>query len=109
MSQQDMAQFRGELFGLRILVIHCLSSMAANVDDPLAMLQRLGETVLESLEREPCDGVPPRHIAAFRGTAATVIAQCIEVAQVVTAETEQNPGGSGHAWTDAKLKSHGKD
>lgn len=76
MEPGEHARLRGELIGLQVLVMKCLSLLAVRVTDPVAFLDRVRDTAVWGLEHAALPDGAVQLEAADR-----VIRGCVAAAQ----------------------------
>lgn len=87
MTNLELAKFRGEFYGLKMLVLNCVSEIASHMPDPNAYLDKLQrETVVGIARAEPSE-IQKADIEAFRAAAAGIIAQATGAIEVVHSPT----------------------
>ena len=86
MTKDEVARLRGELFGLQVLVMHCLCFVAANVEHPRRHLQEFRDAAVEGVLQAEAAGISPRYLRQFQNSATSVVCQCMEAAQSVVAQ-----------------------
>jgi hypothetical protein len=82
MTNAEMADLRGELFGVKILLISCLTQVAGTAPDPLAHLEAAGRAALEGIMKAAPSNIRPQYLRAFQNAAAGIVSQAIEAAKV---------------------------
>ena len=78
MTNLEAAIFRGEFLGLKILVLNCLSQIAATKADPGAFLSELESQAVAGISQATSTDVRSHHLQQFRNAAAGIVAQAIE-------------------------------
>jgi hypothetical protein len=81
-----MAQMKGELFGLQVLVMQSLCFIAAHTEDPVRHLKGIRDTAVAGIAAEPKEDIQPRHLRVFQDAAIDVVLRCVETAQGVMAQ-----------------------
>jgi len=89
MTHADIAELRGEIFGLKIALINCLGLIATLTDDPTAHLDAILNQAVEGIAKATNDQIKPAHIQTFRAAAAGIMLQLVDGAKVTAA---QEPG-----------------
>ncbi len=89
MTKKEVAQLKGELFGLQVLVMQSLCFIAAHAEDPVRHLKGIEDSAVEGISGQPQLDILPRYLQAFQQAAAEVVVQCIEAAQSVLADGGQ--------------------
>lgn len=79
MTNGELAELRGELFGLRILLCNLLAFQAGNTSDPVRHLAALKEQSLAGIP-EATNAMVPQYMDQFRAAAAGVVLQAAEAA-----------------------------
>lgn len=83
MTNSEIAELRGELFGLKVLLLNCLAFQAGHTNAPLAHLSSLRDQALAGIAEGEHSAVRPQHIAVFRAAAAGIVVQATEAASAV--------------------------
>lgn len=78
MTNAELAELRGEIFGCKILLFNCISFIAGLTDDPAAHLKTIQTAAIDGILRAPPTNIRPQHLEAFRNAAAGIVAQAIE-------------------------------
>ena len=86
MTRKDVAELKGELFGLQVLVMQSLCFIAAHTENPVRHLNGLRDAAIAGISGEPKTDIPPRHLQVFQQAAADVVLHCVEAAQAVFPE-----------------------
>jgi len=86
LTKKDVAQLKGELFGLQVLVMQSLCFIAAHTDDPVRHLNGIRDSAVAGISGEPNMDVPPRYLEIFQEAAADLVVQCVAAAQGVLAK-----------------------
>jgi hypothetical protein len=80
MTNLELAKFRGEFLGLKVLLVACLTEIAVRRDDPIAYLNHLrDQSVREIAAAAPLD-VRRQHMVDFREAASRIIAEATSAA-----------------------------
>lgn len=93
MTRKDVAQLKGELFGLQVLVMQSLCFIAAHTDDPVRHLNGIRDSAVAGISGEPNADVPPRYLEIFQEAAAGLVVQCVAAAQGALAQNGIPPTG----------------
>jgi hypothetical protein len=77
MTDYDIAETRGELFALKLIIAPCLKFLAAHYDDPVGFLATLEKNIVDGAKTAAPAYVLAQHqetfVRAATGWAATVI------------------------------------
>jgi hypothetical protein len=82
MTNAELADLRGALFGVKILLVSCLTQVAGTAPDPLAHLDAVGRVALKWIMNAAPSNVRPQYLRAFQNAAAGIVSQAIEAAKV---------------------------
>jgi hypothetical protein len=82
MTNADLAELRGEIFGVKILLMSCLTQVAGTAPEPLAHLAETQKQALEGILKASPSNIRPQHLRAFQNAAAGIVVQAIEAAKV---------------------------
>jgi hypothetical protein len=82
MTNAELADLRGELFGVKILLISCLTQVAGTAPNPLAHLDAVGQEALAGIMKAAPSNIRQQHLRAFQNAAAGIVSQAIEAAKV---------------------------
>ena len=85
MTNAEVAELRGQIFGLKIMLINCIGFIAAITDDPDVHLDAIQTQTIVGIGTATNDQVKPAHIQAFRAAAAGLVLQVVEGAKVASA------------------------
>ena len=91
MTNAELAELRGELFGLKIVLFNCLSFIAGRFDDPIAYLDEVQRQSVYGIAQGSHDKVRPQHLQPFRAAAAGIVAQAIEATKEAHSRVAQPP------------------
>jgi hypothetical protein len=91
MTQGELAELRGEIFGCKILLFNCISFIAGCTDDPQAHLTTLKNAALEGIVKANPASVRPQNLRKFQDAAVGIVVQAIEGA--TTAHRLSTPQG----------------
>jgi hypothetical protein len=91
MTNLEAAIFRGEFFGLKILVLNCLSEIAAAKTDPATFLSQVEEQAVAGIAQATSADVRLHHLQQFRNAAAGIVAQAIEVVRETHSRSASPP------------------
>jgi hypothetical protein len=86
LTRKDVAQLKGELFGLQVLVMQSLCFIAAHTEDPVRHLNGIRDSAVAGISGELNMDVPPRYLEIFQEAAADLVFQCVAAAQGVLAK-----------------------
>ena len=86
MTTSDIAELRGEIFGLKILLVNCFEFISAITDDPIQHLNAIQNEAIEGIASAENQKVKPAHVDMFRGAAAGIVLQVVEGAKVASAQ-----------------------
>ena len=82
MTSAELVDLRGEIFGLKILLMSCLTQIAATAPDPVAGLDWMKKEALVGIARASPSNVQTKHLRAFQNAAAGIVTQAVEAAKV---------------------------
>ena len=91
MTNLEVAIFRGEFYGLKTLVINCLSEVAAAKADPAAYLDELQRQSVVGIAQATSKDIRAHHLENFRNAAAGIVAQAIEAVKTTHSRAEKPP------------------
>jgi len=91
MTNAELAELRGEIYGLKVLLFSCVSFIAGRFDEPLAYLDELQRQTVLGIAQGTHDKVRPQHLQLFREAAAGIVAQAIERTTAVHSRAAQPP------------------
>ena len=75
MTNQELARFRGEFIGLKLLLIHCISELARHHEEPLAFVRRLQDRSVSDVDGARPSDVRRLHVRDFIEGAEAIIKQ----------------------------------
>ncbi len=79
MTNAELAELRGEIFGCKIIMFNILSEIAGMKPDPQTYLATLEQAAIEGIAKAPTPAtVRPQHLRAFQNAAAGIVAQALE-------------------------------
>jgi hypothetical protein len=81
MTNAEVAELRGELFGLKILLVNCLSFIAGSTDDPERHLNAIQDQAIAGIARATHEGVREKYLRTFQDAAAGIVVQLLEAAK----------------------------
>jgi hypothetical protein len=82
MTEAELASLRGEIFGLKIIVVTTLSHLVAHAADPIATLDEIErQSAIGIASSTPAD-ISPAYLEVFRNAAAATVLQAAEVAKI---------------------------
>jgi hypothetical protein len=87
MTGAEEAELRGEIFGLKILLLNIIGDVARHASDPIAYLDRLQKQSGEGIARTTVGNVKPAHMRAFQNAAAGIVVQAVEATKAVLIPT----------------------
>jgi hypothetical protein len=100
MTNTDIAELRGEIFGLKIMLVNCIGFIAAITDDPNAHLDAIQNESIEGIAMATNDKVKDAYLQTFRAAAAGLVLQVVEGAKVASVQVSKphwlqyaNPAG----------------
>ena len=82
MTNAELAELRGEIFGVKILLMSCLTQVAGTAPDPVAHLVETQNQAVEGILRSSPSNIRPQHLRIFQDAAAGIVVQAIEAAKV---------------------------
>lgn len=88
MTPAELAELRGQLFGLEALVANLLSFQAGITDDPISHLEAIQRESLSGIASGRNTDVRPAHLDRYRGAAASVVLRLVALAQTIHIPTE---------------------
>jgi hypothetical protein len=91
MTNAELAELRGEIFGLKVLLFNCLSFIAGQTSDPATHLAVIKEHAIAGIVEAKHSDVRPQHLPMFRNAAAGIVAQAIEAANSATLQGSPRP------------------
>ncbi|MBV9203700.1 MAG: hypothetical protein JOY83_28965 [Alphaproteobacteria bacterium] len=81
MTNAEAAELRGEIFGLKVLLLNCLSFIAGLTDDPVRHLDIVLRESIDGIAKATHSGIRPAHLQIFRDAAAGIALQGVEAAK----------------------------
>jgi hypothetical protein len=87
MTNEELASLRGEIFGLKILLMNCVSELAGRTGDPQVFLASLRKQAAQGILQTTPDNVKPAHMQTFRDSAAGIVVQVVSAADAVLTPT----------------------
>jgi hypothetical protein len=81
MTNAELAELRGEIFGLKILLLNCMSFIAGCTDNPDSHLNAIQEQAIAGIAHATHDAVRPQTLRSFQGAAAGLVLQAVEAAK----------------------------
>ena len=84
MTNADIAEMRGELYALKIMLVNCLGFIAALTDDPTSHLDAIQNEAIEGIAGSTNDKVKPAHLRTFHAAAVGIVLQVVEEAKVAS-------------------------
>ncbi len=82
MTAKEVAELRGELFGLKILLMNFLATTARMSSDPMPYLDDLAEQSHRGVAAAKPPSIPEHHLRTFQNAAAGIVLQVVEAAKV---------------------------
>lgn len=82
MTKQQMVELRGEIFGLKILLMNTLAQVVSVMPDAVARLDELQRQAAEGIARTQPTNIPLAWLRDFQNAAAGVVVQAVEAAKV---------------------------
>jgi hypothetical protein len=83
MTNEEAAELKGQIVGLKVLLMNCLSFMAGQTSDPLAHLSAIRDHSIAGLAEVTNSTVRPQHLQLFRAAAAGIVSQVADNAKAV--------------------------
>jgi hypothetical protein len=81
-TNEELAELRGEIFGVKILLMACLTQVAGTAPDPVAHLDATQKEAVDGILRATPSNIRPQHLRVFQNAAAGIVVQAIEAAKV---------------------------
>jgi hypothetical protein len=81
MTNAELAELRGELYGLKLLLFNSISFIAGQFDDPAGYLDEVQRQSVFGIAQGTHSKVRPQHLDLFRAAAAGVVVQAVEGAK----------------------------
>ncbi len=78
MTNTELAELRGEIFGLKVLLFNVLAAITANSPDPSATIEALKTQSLAGILAARPSVIRPQHLETFQNAAAGIVAQAVE-------------------------------
>ncbi len=78
MTNQELAELRGEIFGLKVLLFNALAEIAATKPNLSAHLETLRTESLEGIMAADHSKILPAHLPKFRSAAAGIVVQALD-------------------------------
>jgi hypothetical protein len=91
MTNAELAELRGEIFGVKVLLFNCLSFIAGRFDDPTAYLEEIQQQSVFGIAQADHSGIRPQHLQLFRNAAAGIVAQAVGGIKEVHSRAAQPP------------------
>ena len=85
LTNDELAQLKGELLDPEILVMHCPFFIAARASDPSHHLTEFRKAVIDGVRQFGSAKAPSRHLKQVQTAATGVVRQCVGAAQAVGA------------------------
>jgi hypothetical protein len=85
------ATIRGELFGVKVLLVNCLTFVAGQTDDPIAHLDEIQRQAIFGIAQAGHSGIRPNYLEPFRHAAAGIVAQAVDGAKEVLRRAAKPP------------------
>jgi hypothetical protein len=82
MTEAQLAELRGEIFGLKIIVVNTLSHIVARATDPIATLDEIQRQSALGIASAAPANIPPAWLELFRNAATACVLQATEVAKL---------------------------
>jgi hypothetical protein len=82
MTAAELAELRGELFGLKVLLMNNLTQTAHSMPNPVAYLDDLAEQSYRGVAEARPTNISANHLRKFQDAAAGIIVQAVEAAKV---------------------------
>ena len=89
MTNAETAELRGELYGLKVLLVNCVGFIAAITDDPGAHLSAIQDAAIEGIASSNHDKVKAVHLRTFQAAAAGIVLQVVEAAKSASAQVSK--------------------
>jgi hypothetical protein len=67
MTNADIAELRGEVYGLKVMLVNAIGFIAALTDDPTDHLQAIQNAAIAGIATSTNDKVKATHLQTFRG------------------------------------------
>jgi hypothetical protein len=80
MTNAELAELRGEIFGCKILLFNCISFIAGQTENPAAHLKTIQTAALEGIVAAKPSTIRPQHLETFHAAAAGIVVQAVESA-----------------------------
>jgi hypothetical protein len=90
-TNAELAELRGEIYGLKVLLFNCLSFIAGRFDNPTEYLDELQKQAIWGIAQAPNDQVRQQHVERFRHAAAGIVAQAVEAAKEAHSRAARPP------------------
>jgi hypothetical protein len=91
MTNAELAELRGEFFGLKAVLFNCLSFIAGRFDEPIAYLDEVQRQSVYGIAQGSHDKVRPQHLQLFRDAAAGIVVQAVEATKEAHLRTARPP------------------
>ena len=82
MTNSDIAELRGEIYGLKILLVNCLSFISAHTTDADNHLDTILNDAVQGIASAKNDKVKPAHLPIFRAASAGIVSQVTQAAKI---------------------------
>jgi hypothetical protein len=89
MTNAELAELRGEIYGLKILLFNCLAFIANLTEDPVQHLETIKDETIAGIAHATNEAVKPAHLEKFQGAAAGIVLQAVEAAKAAPAQPPQ--------------------
>jgi hypothetical protein len=78
MTNAELAELRGEIFGLKVLLFNVLSAITANSPDPSATIEAVKTQSIAGILAARPSVIRFQHLETFQNAAAGIVAQAVE-------------------------------
>lgn len=82
MTNRELAELRGEIFGVKILLMNCLTQIAGTAPDAEAHLDRIQKEAVDGIVKANPANIRSQNLRDFQNAAAGIVVQAIEAAKV---------------------------
>jgi hypothetical protein len=91
MTNAELAELRGQIFGLKILLFNCIAFIAGQTDDPIAHLDEIQRQSVCGIAQATPAAIRQQHLQGFHHAAAGIVVQAVEAAKETHSRTVRPP------------------
>jgi hypothetical protein len=91
MTNAELAELRGEIVGLKVLLANCLSFIAGQTSDPAAHLAAIRDHAIAGLAEITDARIRQQQLPVFRAAAAGIVLQVVGAGATVVVPGSPRP------------------